>query len=421
MRVAHLLRKYDPSEWGGTESAILRLTSDLSRQGVESVVYAPKLRHPAGDSDPFLAAGCVVRRYRAYVPILGIQAEHKRQMVSVGGNMVSLDLIASMLSDSTVDVVHSHVQGRLGAIARVVARCRGLPFVLSIHGGAYDLPPEVRKALRKPYEGGWDWGRPLGMVLRARNLMNQADAIIVLNPREAELIKEHHPGRRVQVETHGVPTALFSRDCRAAARMAFPELEGRSVLLVLGRIDKVKNQGWLVAEAAELARRHPKIVLAFVGAFTDQEYGDALLARIAREGLQNHVKMLGALPSGDPRLIGLLQEARAVVLPSLSETFGLVILEAWAAGTPVVSSRTSGALALVADGVDGLLFDLERPATFHVAVSRLISQPEVALGWARAGRAKVVANFDTSLRAEKMKQLYEELVEQKNALRNTKG
>ncbi len=421
MRIAQLLRKYDPSEWGGTESAVLQLTADMADHGVESVIYAPRLLHDGGKSDPFAAAGCTVRRFRACVPIWGISSGRKMQMVAVGGNLVSFSLIGDLWKERSIDVIHSHAQGRLGAMARVVARGRRLPFVISIHGGVYDLPTEVRKALQKPYLGGWDWGRPLGLILRARHLIDQADAVITFNPREAALIRERHPGRRVQVEPHGVPTGLFARDCRDIALSAFPQLGGRQVLLILGRIDPTKNQEWVIAEATELARRHPDVCLVFVGAFTNQEYGNALLARIARDGLGNHVMLLGSLPVGDPRLVGLLQEARAVVLPSLSETFGIVILEAWAAGTPVISSRTSGALALVEDGTNGLLFDLERPGTFHSAVDQILEDPGLAKGWGTAGRAKAVANFDTAVRAESMKRLYEELIEEKNALRNSKG
>jgi glycosyltransferase involved in cell wall biosynthesis len=418
MRVAHLLRKYDPSEWGGTESAVLQLTADLAGKGVDSVVFAPRLGPGADPGDPIAAAGGTVRRFRACVPVWGISAERRRQMVSVGGNVISFGLIGSLMREKNVDLIHSHAQGRLGAIGRAVARGRGLPFVISIHGGAYDLPAAVREEFRRP-AGSWDWGRPLGLMLRARRLMDQADAIIAFNPREAALIRQRHPGRRVLVEPHGVSTALFARESRPEAMEAYPGLKGRQVLVILGRIDPVKNQAWLIAQAGELARRHPGILLVFVGSCTNCEYGVALNARIAREGLQDIVLMAGSLPFGDARLIGLLQEARAVVLPSVSETFGIVILEAWAAGTPVISSRTSGAAALVEDGVNGMLFDLDRPAAFHSAVDLVLAQPQIAARWGAAGRAKTVAEFDTSVRAEKVKRLYEYLIEEKNALRHT--
>lgn len=421
MRIAHLLRKYDPSEWGGTESAVLQLTTDMARSGVRSVIYAPSLRERCDSVDPFGDTACSVRRFRARVPIWGLSPEQKGRMIAVGGNLVSFDLMGSLWREKNLDLVHSHAQGRLGAIGRFAARRHRIPFVVSIHGGIYDLPDEVRHALRESSKGGRDWGRLLGFLLGARHLMEHADAIIAFNPREAALIKARHPGRRVLTESHGVPTAQFARDCRPAALKAFPELAGRQMLLVLGRIDPTKNQDWLLAQAAELSRRHPGVLLMFVGSSTNREYGDAVLARIAREGLQGCVTVTGCLPVADPRLIGLLQQARAVVLPSKSETFGIVIVEAWAAGTPVVSSRSSGASALVEEGVNGLLFDLNEPATFHAAVDRVLGQPELAAQWGAAGRARAVAEFDTSVCVGRMKRLYEELIEEKHALRHPAG
>ena len=418
MRVAHILRKYDPTEWGGTETAIARLTAGLAGQGVDSVVYAPRLARTMTAADPLAAAGCVVRRFRAFVSVWGIAAEQKRQLVAMGGNLLSFDLPGSLWREPGLDVIHAHVLGRLGAIGRAVARGRRLPFVLTVHGGAYDLPVAVRQELVKPAAGGWDWGRPLGLLLRARHLFAESDAIITCNQREAELIRARHPGRRVYVQQHGVPAALFAPDNRPMAREAFPALQGRAVLLVLGRIDPTKNQEWLVAQAAELARRHPRILLVLVGACTNQRYCAALSTRVTREGLHDCVLLTGNLPPGDPRLIGLLQEAQAVVLPSLSESFGIVILEAWAAGTPVISSRTTGAAALVEDGVNGWLFDLDRPASFHATVDRLFAQPEQRAQWGAAGHAKVMAEYDTAVLAGRMKRIYLELMEEKNAHRN---
>jgi len=411
MRVAHLLRKYNPVEWGGTETAMERLALGFAGLGVESVAFAPRLPRASAAGDPLTAAGCLVRRFRAFVPVWGISAERKRQLVSVGGNLMSFDLIGLLWRQPGLDVVHSHALGRIGAIGHAVARGRSLPFVLSIHGGAYDLPDSARQALRQPGAGGWDWGKPVGLMLRSRHLLSRADAILTCNPREAALLRERHPDRRVLLQPHGVPAALYASDHRPAALAAFPAVRGRPVLLVLGRIDPVKNQAWLVAQAAELTRRHPRILLVFVGACTDPGYGEALQAQVAREGLGDCVLLAGTLPPGDPRLIGLLHEARAVALPSVSETFGIVLLEAWAAGTPVISSRTSGAAALVEDGVDGLLFDLARPAAFHSAVDRLLAQPQEGRQWGAAGRAKVVARYDLGVLAAQMKRIYEGLIE----------
>jgi glycosyltransferase involved in cell wall biosynthesis len=419
MRVAHVLRKYNSAEWGGTETAVLQLTAALAAQSVSSAIFAPRLEGPEPAPDPFADAGLPVRRFDATVPILGISEERRRQLVAVGGNMISFDLARSLWRERNLDVVHTHALGRLGAIGRAVARARGLPFVITVHGGAYDLPSATRAELVRATRDGWDWGKPLGMMLGTRSLLGAADAVVTMNPREAAIIRTRHPGRRVVTESHCVPMAAFARDCRPAALAAYPQLRNRQVLLVLGRIDPTKNQMWVVLELAEIVRRHPGAVVVFAGSCTNVEYGRSIDQRISRGGLGDRVLRTGGLPSGDPRLTGLLQLARALVLPSTSETFGIVILEAWAAGTPVVSSRTSGAMTLIEDGKSGLLFELGRPATFHSAIASVLEQPSLALSLSEQGRSRASAEFDTEVCARRMRLLYEELAEEKHALRHS--
>jgi starch synthase len=418
MNVAHVLRKYNPAEWGGTETALQRLCDGLRGHAVRSVVFSPRV---AGKlvSDPLAEAGCVMRRFDAVVPVWGAAPEVKRQMIAVGGNLMSFDLIPSLWREPGLDVIHVHTMGRIGAIGRMVARARGLPLVFTAHGGVYDLPDGLRETLNTPDRAGWEWGKVCGLVMGSRRLLTRADAIITCNLREAELMQLHHPGRRVVVQPHGVTARSYFIDRRDVARLAFPEVIERTVLLCVGRIDPVKNQAWLIDRLPALAERHPDLLLVLAGAVTDEAYAETLKATIRRNGLGGHVLMTGGLPPGDHRLIGLLQEARAVVLPSVSETFGLVILEAWAAGTAVISSRTSGASALIEPGRTGLLFDLERPGGFHEAVDALWSDAGLALRLASEGQSRVLADFDTQVLAGRMRRLYENLIEEKNALRHS--
>jgi glycosyltransferase involved in cell wall biosynthesis len=190
------------------------------------------------------------------------------------------------------------------------------------------------------------------------------------------------------------------------------------VLLAIGRIDPVKNQGWLVERAPAILLKHPEALLVLAGACTDESYGKFVVRRVEELGLQNHVLLTGGLPPGDPRLIGLMQEARVVILPSISETFGLVLLEAWAAGAPVLSSRTSGASALIQHGENGWLFDLADPQPFHEALDLTLLYPDVAKRLAEAGRKLVAENYDIHVLARRVKTLYEQLIEDKHALRH---
>ena len=218
---------------------------------------------------------------------------------------------------------------------------------------------------------------------------------------------------------HGVLTGLYRKDHRETARESFPAIRGRRLLLAAGRFDPVKNQLRLIEQAPEIFRRHPDAMLVLAGACTHEVYGESLRLKIEQLAMQDRVVLTGGLPPGDPRLIGLFQSAESVLLPSISETFGLVILEAWAAGTTVISSRTSGALDLVRNGENGWLFDLTDPATFHGAVGRTLLQPDLKTGLAAAGGKLAGARYDATMLAGRMKALYQQLIAEKNALHNS--
>lgn len=416
MHVAHLLRKYNPAEWGGTETVVQQLCDGLRADGVASTVYCPAIA-PSDVPDPLRSAGCAIRRFRACVPIWGISDEQRRQMVAVGGNLLSLDLLRLLWSTRELSVVHAHTLGRIGGVGLTVARRRKIPFVLTIHGGVYDVPDVLRRSFGAPQHGGWEWGKPIGLLLRSRRVLAEADAILTCNRREAELIRQRHPDRTVVVQPHGVNSAVYAIDRRAAALAAYPQTAGRTVVLSLGRIDAVKNQSWLVEQLPELVRRYSNLLLVLAGACTDEVYGTALRQRVGELGLGEHVLITGRLPPADPRLVGLLQIARVAVLPSISETFGLVILEAWAAGTPTVATRTSGACGLIDHARNGWLFDLSAPADFLAAIRTALSDPDARTRAVVAGR-ETVADFDTRVLASRVRQLYQQLVEERHALRN---
>jgi len=415
MRVIHLLRKYDPAEWGGTETAVQRLFESLRQQGVTPVMYCPQVNGNGARTDN----NGDIKRFKICVPTWGISRQEKRQYISVGGNLMSFDLLPAMWREPDVALVHTHTLGRLGGIASAVARGRRLPFVVSIHGGLLDVSPALKTTFDEAAHSGFEWGKIFGLVLQSRRLIQHADAVLTCNLTEAELLRKKHPGKRIEIQPHGIPVEMYQLDHRDAAREAFPQIRDRDVLLSVGRLDPVKNQAWLITHAPEIFRNHPKALLVLAGACTNEAYGQGLERQIRELGISDRVLITGGLPQGDPRLIGLIQESRAVLLPSISETFGLVLLEAWAAGTTVISSRTSGASALVRDGENGWLFDLTEPRAFHQAVSQTLLNPGLPARLAESGRQLATSEYDVRSVAGKVKQRYEELIEAKYALRHS--
>ncbi|MCI0746381.1 MAG: glycosyltransferase family 4 protein [Verrucomicrobia subdivision 3 bacterium] len=413
MRVVHLLRKYNPAEWGGTETAIERLFDGL-QPAVTPIIYCPRAdsRSAQNARDPLAERGYPIRRFRACVPIWGIPMRDRCQMISVGGNLLSFHLVGALWRERDIELIHSHTMGRLGGTALTIAKRRRLPYVLTIHGGLLDLPERLRNQMKTPACGGFEWGKVFGALFNARRVVPDADAILTCNEREASLLRDKYPEKRVRVQSHGVPMTLFQANHGNTALAAFPQVRDKQLLLIAGRVDPVKNQLWVVERMPAILMKYPHAMLVIAGACTDAEYGTRLEARIRELGLKENVLLAGAFSPGEPRLIGLMQAACALVLPSISETFGLVILEAWAAKTPVISSRTSGGAGLIEHGHNGWLFDLENPQAFHDAVHGVLTDPELAARSARNGH-DLARKFDTRVIASQVRELYEELIAEK--------
>jgi len=412
MRAVHLLRKLNPAEWGGTETAIQRLFDGLRVHGVTPVVYCPRLEHHSSQ-DPLQQNGYCVNRFSAFVPILGLSRSRKREMVSVGGNLMSFDLISSLWREQEMSIIHTHALGRIGGIGLTIAKQRRIPFVVSVHGGVLDLPHNLKQQFNAPTNGVWEWGKLFGLLFQSHRLFRDADAILTCNSNEQSLLKERYPSKHIVVQQHGVPLQLFQSDQRPAARTAFPQICGKRVLLTAGRIDPVKNQSWLLTQLAGSLQRDSERLLVLAGAPTHEAYSREIQQQVHALGLANQVLLTGGLPPDDPRLIGLFQEAHAIILPSVSETFGLVILEAWAAGTIPIASRTTGALALIRPGSNGLLFDLEEPETLRCAIEQTLSNRPWAKEMAARGREQVEQDHTISTLGQRLKRLYEDLIEER--------
>ena len=412
MRIAHIVRKYDPKEWGGTESYLKNLFSVLKVQHADSMLFAPSI-NPSTTYDPIVSCGIELRRFRAIVPYFGLSPFQKSQIIAVGGNILSFNLPWMLFRENNIDLIHIHALGRLGGIGRTIARLRHLPFIVSIHGGAFDIPPQVEKQVLNNQKQGWDWGKPFGWLFGSHHVLSDADAILTLNETETKKIQERFPSKKVIQMPSGIYIKSFEKNCRDSAVNAFPEIKNRPLFLMAGRIDPVKNQLWVVQQVPEILKKHPDILFVIAGGCTNTEYKDSITKQISDLKIQNSVIFVGDIKPDDPKLIGLYQLSTALLLPSLSETFGLVILEAWAASTVVISSKTSGALEKIISGKNGLLFDLENPKSFHDAVDSILSNPLLTSTIKNEGQKCVKAKYDIEKTGNRLKELYESLIEEK--------
>jgi len=213
---------------------------------------------------------------------------------------------------------------------------------------------------------------------------------------------------RIEVVPPGVDHAFFSPGDRGGARAALG-LGDHPVLLFAGRIQPLKGVTVAIAALAELSTTHPDAVLLVVGGASGRD-GAAEL-RAARSladslGLADRVRFIA--PQPHHLLSTYYRAADVCVVPSRSESFGLVALEAGACGTPVVAAAVGGLLTLIDDGVTGRLIERRDPAEYAAAIGEILDRPRVAdaMAAAAAERAK---QYTWSVTAARLRRLYSDL------------
>jgi D-inositol-3-phosphate glycosyltransferase len=209
---------------------------------------------------------------------------------------------------------------------------------------------------------------------------------------------------RVEVVHQGVDHTLFAPGDPAAAKRSLG-VAGRTVLLFVGRIQALKGVDLAVRALAELPDR--RAVLVVVGGPSGPE-GEDELARL-RElvdelGLTSRVRFVPPQPHEE--LARYYQAADVCVVPSRSESFGLVALEAAACGTPVVASNVGGLRIVVDDGVTGLLVDERDPRAFADAIDRVVHNEPASMADAAVKHA---AGFRWSIAAARLRRHYHDL------------
>jgi len=162
----------------------------------------------------------------------------------------------------------------------------------------------------------------------------------------------------------------------------------RGYLLFVGRLRIRKGVEVLLEALRELRRRVPQAVLRIAG---DGEHRERLECRTAGLGLESAVSFLGTCDAA--RVRALLRGAAALVVPSIYEGMPLVVLEAMAAGVPVVASRVSGIPEVVVDGETGWLVPPEDPEALAGALAQVLTDSDEARRRGEAGRRRVAERY----------------------------
>jgi glycosyltransferase involved in cell wall biosynthesis len=309
----------------------------------------------------------------------------------VKGSMLVVADLCDWLVAEGVDLVHTHsyrpnLQGRLAAMP---LRENGMRIVAHYHS-AHD-----------------DKRNDEGTLTLERALTHVTDRVIACSPAAGDHVAEllGVPLERLTVVPNAVDVDRFANGGeRAAARAALGIENDRPVVALVGRIDPLKGQDDYVRAAPLVRAAHPDALLLLVGSTAKDDVAAPIRDLIAAEDVADVVRFTGYLDD----MPGLYSAIDVLAAPSRSEGFGLMLVEAMAAGVPIVASAVDAIPEVVGDG-PALLVPPYDPGAVAAAINRVLTDRDAAAAMGAAGRERARA-FSWERSAAMLAAVYDEVL-----------
>jgi D-inositol-3-phosphate glycosyltransferase len=371
---------------GGMNVYVRELVSALARAGVPCDVYT---RAWSDDLAPVVDVEPGVRVVHVEAgPLAEVAKDELPGVVPA----FTRGVVEHIRATGDVDVIHANYW--LSGVAGHEAKHElGLPLVSTFHTLArVKVDADVVESAERA---------------RAESAVVGCSDVILANcEEEARDLREHYSARpeRIEIVAPGVEHAFFSPGDQAGARHAVGWRSSGPMLLFVGRIQPLKGLDVAVAALAALDDRRAQ--LAVVGGPSGPD-GPAELASVLELavdlGVRDRIRFVA--PQPHHLLSSWYRAADVVLVPSRSESFGLVALEAAACGRPVVASDVGGLRTIVERGRTGYLVEGRDPEAYAARVALLLEQPEHADALGRAAAARA-ARFTWSTAAARLRRVY---------------
>ena len=390
MRILMVSWEYPPVVIGGLGRHVYQLSTALAAAGHDVVVLS---RRPA-DTDPSTHP-CSDEVTEGVRVIAAAQDPHEFSFatdmmawtLAMGHSMVRAGLSLKTRGTRRAwrpDVVHAH-DWLVAHPAIALAEFYDVPLVSTIH------------ATEAGRHSGWVSG-PISRQVHAVEswLVREADSLIACSASMSdEITALFGPGlAEITVIRNGID----------ASRWPFARRRphsGPAELLYLGRLEYEKGVHEAIAALPRIRRTHPGTTLTIAGDGTQQDW---LVEQARRHRVLKATTFVGRVDHSE--LLRLLHRADAAVLPSHYEPFGIVALEAAAAGTPLVTSNVGGLGEAVISGRTGVSCAPRDVAGLAAAVREVLDDPAAAQRRAVAARERLTSDFDWQTVANETAQVY---------------
>lgn len=374
---------------GGMNVYIREFVSSLTQAGLSCDVF---VRRWLDDLEPIVE---VEPGFRVIHVPAGPVKLTKEELPSVVDEFS--EWMIDWLADNPVDVLHANYW-LSGVVGHHLAHDLNLALVTTFHTLARvkaemgDVEPQAR--------------------MDAEALVVACSDVMIANAEEErrQLIELYGAKpEQVEIVAPGVDRAFFSPGSRKGAQSAIGYSGGPLVLFV-GRVQPLKGVDVAVEAVAQLANDDAHLMI--VGGASGQEGErevEKLNALIAELGIGDRVSFVA--PQPHYALSTYYRAANVVIMPSRSESFGLVALEAAACGIPVVAAAVGGLRTLVRDGETGFLIEGRDPADYAAALATILDNPEraAALG---AAAAILASRYPWSGLARRLAVIYRRLMDE---------
>jgi D-inositol-3-phosphate glycosyltransferase len=386
---------------GGMNVYIAETAKRIAQRGIEVEIFtrATSLTEPEMTE---LAPGVLVRHIPAG-PFEGLRKEDlPSQLCAVTAGVLRAE---AAKNEGFYDLIHSHywLSGQVGWIAQ---ERWGVPLVHTMHTMARVKNLTLAQG---------DMPEPAIREIGEEQVVAASDRLVANTHAEAkELIELYHADpNRVRVVHPGVDLDVFVPGNQKVAREDLDLSEAAIVLLFVGRIQPLKAPDVLIKAAAEILKNNPelrsRLVVAICGGPSGSglERPDALINLAKQLGVSDVVRFVP--PTNRAELVKWFQAASVCVIPSHSESFGLVAIEAQACGTPVIAARVGGLLTAVRDGISGVLVDGHDAATWAERIIAVVSNHELRSKLS-AGAISHASHFGWDDTTDKLLAVYNEAI-----------
>lgn len=385
MRILHVIPSIAPA-FGGPSKAVVEMARATIRFGAQAEIFTTNV-DVSGSLDVPLCSS--ILRDGVKVTFFPVDFSNYYKV-----SLTLASAVRKAIPESDLVEIHSLYQFPSTAAA-YYSRKFNVPYVIRPHGTLDPFLVRRRRVRKLLYD----------ICVERRNL-TRAARVQFTSEEEMELAGQTGIPMSSAVIPLGVDADPVTSPRPAQIFERWPELLGRKTLLFLGRINFKKGLDILAAAFGKLARERADVHLLIAGPDSDG-YLRRVRAWFEREGVLDRVTFTGMLHGADKTLA--FSAATAFVLPSYSENFGIAVVEAMAAGVPVVISKRVNIWREIVGGGAGLATELSADE-FAAAMKIPLQSPELARRMGAAGRALYLREYTWDSAGAKLMDLYRTVI-----------